>query len=160
MEKGGNVKRVFARAVKGLNLIEDSLEDSGGLSFQYSDRLGYLTVSPSRVGTALQVAVTLSLPTLGRNELMLRSVCTSLNFAVKRLSKAPTTTALKSDKTTPRKEYYWEISNMITLGLSEIEILQTVIEGVVQLIGMDKSLTAGGNIGNIINESKKRTLSF
>jgi len=66
MEKGGNMKTVFNRICKYLELFEAALK-SMGQSFMWNKHLGYLVTSPKDVGTCLRASVQIRLPLLSKH---------------------------------------------------------------------------------------------
>jgi len=56
MEKGGNMRRVFARFCEGLKKVEDAIR-SKGHSFMWNEHLGFILTCPSNLGTGLRAGV-------------------------------------------------------------------------------------------------------
>lgn len=76
MQKGSNVKQVYARLVKGVEMLERQL------AFTEHKKFGYLTFCPSNIGTGLRASVHVRLPRLaaaGR----LQKVAGELNLQVR-----------------------------------------------------------------------------
>ena len=96
--------------------IDDAL--SGGLSFAFSPRFGYLTACPTNVGTGIRVSVMLHLPALSISrhlEKVFNSVA-KMGLVVR---------GLYGEGTQAYGDLY-QISNQVTLGKSEEEIMGSV----------------------------------
>lgn len=76
IQKGSNVKQVYARLVQGVEMLERQL------TFTEHKKFGYLTFCPSNIGTGLRASVHVKLPRLaaaGR----LQKLCNELNLQVR-----------------------------------------------------------------------------
>jgi protein arginine kinase len=98
------------------NDLDDRLESR--LSFAFSSRLGYLTACPTNVGTGLRTSVMLHLPALviTRQIEKVFQAITRMRLAVR---------GLYGEGTQAMGDFY-QISNQVTLGRSEAEILETL----------------------------------
>ena len=56
MEKGGNMRKVFARFCEGLKLVEDAIAKNGH-EYMWNEHLGYVLTCPSNLGTGLRGGV-------------------------------------------------------------------------------------------------------
>ena len=114
-EKGFNVEKAYEVA----DGIESALEDK--LKFVFSDKLGYLTSSPSTVGTGLKVAVKMFLPALHITHALpeVASALSRINISLKATADNETSNG-----------YVYEISSLHTLGVSEQEIIDKVKKAV------------------------------
>ncbi|MCA9155661.1 MAG: protein arginine kinase [Planctomycetales bacterium] len=95
-------------------------------SFAFDEKLGYLTACPTNVGTGLRVSVMLHLPALkmtGEIEKVLRAA-KDLRLAVR---------GLYGEGTDAIGDFY-QISNQITLGHSEEEIIEKFSENIIPRI--------------------------
>jgi len=94
--------------------IDDCLDRS--LGFAFSDRYGYLTKCPTNVGTGMRVSVMMNLTAL--------FLSGKMSSTVQSLSKLGLTVrGMYGEGSLPYGNTY-QISNQITLGLSEHEILE------------------------------------
>lgn len=103
----------LSEAFEQINRIDDTLEEH--LSFAFSKRFGYLTACPTNVGTGIRVSVMLHLPALkltGEIEKVKRAA-KELHLAVR---------GLFGEGSEALGDLY-QISNQVTLGKSEMEIL-------------------------------------
>ncbi len=108
-------------AFEQINAIDDRLEKD--LDFAYSNRYGYLTACPTNLGTGLRVSVMLHLPALrltGELEKALHAG-RDLRLAVR---------GLYGEGTDASGDFF-QISNQITLGQSEDDIVETFLTHVV-----------------------------
>lgn len=114
-EQGLNLEKAYKVAEQ----IETDLESK--FKYAYSDKLGYLTSSPSLVGTALKVSVKMFLPALN-----LTSSVSEVSSALSRINISLKATA--NDETS--NGYIYEISSLHTLGVSEKDIIDKVTNAV------------------------------
>jgi protein arginine kinase len=96
-----------------INKIDDMIERK--VSYAFSPRYGYLTACPTNLGTAIRVSVMLHLPALkitGQIEKFFNAA-RDMNLAVR---------GLFGEGTEAAGDFY-QISNQITLGISESEVI-------------------------------------
>ncbi len=99
-----------------INRIDDLIEER--VAYAYHDRLGYLTACPTNVGTGLRVSVMLHLPALvitRQIDKVFRSL-QKINLAVR---------GLYGEGSQAMGDFY-QISNQITLGRTEAELIRQV----------------------------------
>jgi protein arginine kinase len=104
-----------------VNRIDDML--GGHLEYAFHPRFGYLTACPTNTGTGIRVSVMLHLPALklvGEIEKVFRAA-RDMHLAIR---------GLYGEGTEATGDFY-QISNQITLGKSEEEIIQDFMNGVV-----------------------------
>ncbi|MEG2813879.1 MAG: protein arginine kinase [Oscillospiraceae bacterium] len=111
------------------NKIDDLLDSE--LEYAFNDRLGYLTVCPTNLGTGLRASVMLHLPALETSKIIpqLISTVSKLGLTI-RGTYGEGTRAIGST---------YQLSNQVTLGLSEetaIDNLQNIIN---QIIDSEKA---------------------
>ena len=63
MQKGGNMKEVFERWVRGLNVFEQGIKEQK-YSYMHSKDLGYVLTCPSNLGTGVRCGVHIKIPHL------------------------------------------------------------------------------------------------
>ena len=109
-----------------INHIDDMIEQN--VDYAFSPKYGYLTACPTNLGTAIRVSVMLHLPALkitGHTEKFLNAT-RDMGLAVR---------GLFGEGTEAAGDFY-QISNQITLGVSELDIIsqfeKTVIPEVVE----------------------------
>ena len=124
IESGLNLNRAWEQ----INELDDLIEDR--VTYAYSDRLGYLTACPTNVGTGVRVSVMLHLPALvitRQIEKVFRSL-QKINLAVR---------GLYGEGSQAMGDFY-QISNQITLGLTEEELIKKVGDVVPMLIDYER----------------------
>ncbi|MDF1665503.1 MAG: protein arginine kinase [Planctomycetota bacterium] len=107
-----------------LRNVDDRLESS--IDYAFSTRFGYLTACPTNVGTGLRVSVMLHLPALVLSKTIKRVFrhITDINLAVR---------GFYGEGTQPSGDFF-QISNQVTLGKSEEEIIRHIASHVPQII--------------------------
>lgn len=104
------------------------------VDFAFSDRYGYLTCCPTNVGTGIRASVMLHLPALVMTG-FIKSVleaCSKLGVAVRGLY----------GENSEASGNMFQISNQVTLGQSEEEIIASVTSLVQQIIDRERNLRA------------------
>jgi protein arginine kinase len=117
--KGLNLKEAWNIADK----IDDLLEEN--INYAYNEKIGYLTSCPTNVGTGIRASVMVHLPALsitGQIGNILNSVV-KIGIAVR---------GMYGEGTQSLGDIY-QLSNQVTLGQREIEIIEN-LEGVVKQI--------------------------
>jgi len=118
----------LAGAWEQINRIDDEVEQH--VTYAYSRQLGYLTACPTNVGTGMRVSVMLHLPALvlaRQIDKMFRSL-QKINLAVR---------GLYGEGSQPAGDFY-QISNQVTLGRSEEDLLKQVGDVVPTIIDYER----------------------
>jgi len=131
MQKGGNVKGVFERLAKGIQAVGDSVKAESGKEFLLDARLGYLHSCPTNLGTGMRASVHIDLPGWTKEGL------SSLKARCEELALQPRGTRGESGGQTG---VTYDISNKHRLGYSEVQLVQTMIDGVNTLYEEDLAL--------------------
>ena len=79
MEQGGDIVKVFARWVKGVKAVEDSIKNNG-CEFMHNDHLGFIGTCPSNLGTGLRASMFVKLEKLGQDVHKLEEICKTLGL--------------------------------------------------------------------------------
>lgn len=111
-----------------INRIDDLIEQR--LTYAFHDRLGYLTACPTNVGTGMRVSVMLHLPALvitQQIEKVFRSL-QKISLAVR---------GLYGEGSQAMGDFY-QISNQITLGRGEEELIEQVSDVVPAMIDYER----------------------
>lgn len=116
---GMNLKEVYEIA----NKIDDLIEEE--ISYSFHEEFGYLTATPSNVGTGMKATVMLHLPALSMSEEI-----TNISKGLTQLGMTINPVYIDGNK--PYGNIY-EVSNRISLGITEEEIINN-LEGVVSNI--------------------------
>lgn len=118
----------FQQGYEKLNELDNNLESV--LNFCYSPRYGYLTACPSNVGTGLRASILIHLPGLiltKEIDKVIRAIW-QIGYAVRGLFGEGTET----------KGYFFQVSNTVTLGQSESEIIVGIEKVAQQLINYEE----------------------
>jgi protein arginine kinase len=111
-----------------INTIDDLVESQ--VTYAFNDRLGYLTACPTNVGTGMRVSVMLHLPALvitRQIEKLFRSL-QKISLAVR---------GLYGEGSQAMGDFY-QISNQITLGRSETDLVKQVGDVVPTIIDYER----------------------
>jgi len=103
----------LSQCAEQINRIDDTIEEK--IEYAFSPRHGYLTACPTNLGTGIRVSVMLHLPALkmtGQIEKFFNAA-RDMNLAVR---------GLFGEGTEAAGDFY-QISNQVTLGISEAEII-------------------------------------
>jgi len=121
IEMGSDIKAVFERFVLGVGTVEELLKKEG-YEFMHNGHLGYIAVDPANLGTGLRASVMLKIPLVsGRGDF--QSICAALKLQARGGSSG-----------------VWDISNLNFLGMSEVELVNVMIEGCAKLVKMEQAL--------------------
>jgi len=131
MEKGGDVKGVFARLARGIKTVQDSVKAESGKDFQISPKFGYIHSCPTNLGTGMRASVHVDLPGWTKEGLK------ALQARCEELAVQPRGTRGESGGQTG---HTYDISNKHRLGHSEVSLVQTMIDGVNTLYKEDLEL--------------------
>ena len=112
--EGMNLKEVYEVA----NKIDDLIDED--ISYSFHEDFGYLTATPSKVGTGMKASVILHLPALSMSEEI-----TNISKGLSQLGMAINPVYADGN--------IYEVSNRISLGVTEDEIINN-LEGVVENI--------------------------
>lgn len=118
-----------AGALDLANRVDDALAET--LPFAFDPEWGYLTACPTNMGTGLRVSVMVHLPALtrmGQMQQLIRSL-TKIGLTVRGLY----------GEGSEASGAVYQISNQITLGVSESEILEKVTAAMNQVIKLERT---------------------
>jgi creatine kinase len=135
MKKGGNVLEMFTRLSQALTNLESSLEKQGH-KFAQDPNLGFLNCSPKNLGTALRASVFVKLVRLGQEP--------GFEELLERLRLE--SSARFKEQDTGRYTGIFDIANSERLGQSEVQVINTMINGVGRLIALEKKLEKGEKV--------------
>ncbi|MEZ6130112.1 MAG: protein arginine kinase [Planctomycetaceae bacterium] len=111
-----------------ISALDDALE--ARISFAFDEALGYLTACPTNVGTGIRVSVMLHLPALRitREIQKVHQAAQKINLAVR---------GLYGEGSQAMGDFY-QISNQVTLGCSEQQLLANLSEVVPNILGYER----------------------
>merc|ERR1712240_228809 len=131
MQSGGDVRGVFDRLARGIKAVGDSVKAESGKEFLLDPRLGYLHSCPTNLGTGMRASVHIDLPGYTKEGLP------ALKARCEELALQPRGTRGESGGQTG---ITYDISNKHRLGYSEVQLVQTMIDGVNKLYDEDLEL--------------------
>ena len=124
MQMGGDIKAVFSRLSTAIKAIEEKV------GFLYTDHLGYLTSCPTNLGTAMRASVHIRLPKLATDMPAFEAIAERHHLQIR---------GIHGEHSESEGGVY-DISNLRRLGVTEVECVQDMVDGVVELISTEKSL--------------------
>ena len=123
MQQGGDVLAVFRRLVKALEALEKHL------AFSYSKRLGYIASCPTNLGTSMRASVHIKLPKLAKDSVKLHAIAEKYQLQIRGVN----------GEHSESKEGIFDISNRRRLGVTEVEAIEALVEGISALIRVEQS---------------------
>ena len=111
------------KAYNTLNKIDDLL--SKKMSFAFDDKLGYLTSCPTNLGTGMRASVMLFLPAVTLNK--------SINAIINAVNKIGIAVRGVYGEGSNAEGYMYQVSNQVSLGLTEYDIIKNVEATVLQI---------------------------
>jgi protein-arginine kinase len=121
MQNGGNVGQVLERLIKGVKIIQSQAP------FSRDDRLGWLTFCPSNLGTTVRASVHIKLPKISAKP-EFKKICDDLKLQIRGIHGEHSESA----------GGVYDISNKARLGLTEVEAVKQMYDGVKHLIELEK----------------------
>jgi len=124
MQTGGDIKEVFKRLATAIKEIERSIK------FAYSPHIGYITSCPTNLGTAMRASVHIKLPKLAADMKIFKEITDKHHLQIR---------GIHGEHSESEGGVY-DISNKRRLGVTEVECVEDLYQGVVALIAEEKSL--------------------
>ncbi len=124
MQRGGNIKEVFERLVRAVKELEKRLV------FAFDKHLGYITSCPTNLGTAMRASVHIRLPKLSKNMELLKDITEKHHLQIRGIH----------GEHSESEGGVFDISNRRRLGITEVEAVKDMYEGVRELIEKEKNL--------------------
>lgn len=121
--RGGDLRSAYER------MAEKDAAIARSIKFAYDEQLGYLTACPTNLGTGLRASVMLFLPALTINGVMKRVINTANRLGL--------TVRGAYGEGTSADGYMYQVSNEVTLGVTEEQILTQVEEVVSRISEME-----------------------
>lgn len=112
-----------------LNTLDTELEDK--LNFSYSEKWGYLTACPTNIGTGTRASVMLHLPAL--------VIANQIGKVLQTISKLGIVARGLYGEGTEASGNFFQISNQVTLGHSEEDILDNIEKLIRQVVDREKN---------------------
>ena len=124
MQKGGDIREVFTRLVRAVEGIGRKV------SFAYSEHLGYITSCPTNLGTAMRASVHIALPRLSKDMAHFREITDRHHLQIR---------GIHGEHSESEGGVY-DISNRRRLGITEVQAVQDMHDGVAALIAVEQAL--------------------
>lgn len=124
MQSGGDIKQVFTRLSEAVAQIGRELQ------FARNHHLGYIASCPSNLGTAMRASVHINLPRLADDMARLTDIADKYHLQVRGMH----------GEHTASEGSIFDVSNRRRLGVTEVECVQGLYDGIVALIKTEKAL--------------------
>ena len=124
MQMGGDIKEVFTRLIKAIKSIETKVP------FSYNDHIGYITSCPTNLGTAMRASIHIAVPNLAKNMEAFKAITDKFHLQIR---------GIHGEHSQSEGGIY-DISNRRRLGITEVQAVQDMYDGVVALIEAEKAL--------------------
>ncbi len=124
MQSGGDIKEVFTRLTTAISEIEKSIK------FSYDEHLGYITSCPTNLGTAMRASVHIKLPKLGADMERFKAITNRHHLQIRGID----------GEHSKSKGNIYDISNKRRLGVTEVQCVQDMVDGVRELIEVEKGV--------------------
>ena len=124
MQEGGDINTVFSRLLKAIHLLEEHMQ------FSYNEHLGYITSCPTNLGTAMRASVHIILPKLSMDMKEYKKITDKYFLQIR---------GIHGEHSKSEGGIY-DISNKRRLGVSEVQCVQDMYDGVSALIKKEESL--------------------
>ncbi|RUS83790.1 hypothetical protein EGW08_008448 [Elysia chlorotica] len=135
LQKDGDIGAGYKRLVTAVKALEEKL------TFVRDDRLGYLTVCPSNLGTTMHTSVVIKVPHLAESD-KLKPLFEKLN--------------LNAAVVEGEESGVYQISNRRVVGLTEIQSMNEVYQGLKEIIKQEKELAwRPENVGEMFEHLSK-----
>eukprot|EP01083_Nonionella_stella_P065172 170522_1 len=127
MEQGGDIKSVFARLSNAVAKLEEKLD------FMFTDHLGFASACPTNLGTGMRASVHIKIPNACKLD-NFKELCESYGIQPRGIHGEHSET----------NSGVVDLSNKRRLGLSELDCVQQMYDGVVKIIELEKEHSGGG----------------
>merc|ERR1711881_514797 len=122
---GADIKEVFTRFANAVGEVEEAIKKEG-YEFMHNNHLGYILVCPSNLGTGLRASMMIKLPRLSKRH-DFKDICTGMKLQARGGAGVD---GAGGDT--------WDMSNSDRLGVSEIDLVNIMIEGCAKLVKMEQ----------------------
>lgn len=119
----------LSQALQAANAIDDWIEES--IDFAFDEKRGYLTSCPTNVGTGLRASVMMHLPAL--------ILTNQMNKIIPAINQLGLVVRGIYGEGSQAQGNIFQISNQITLGMSEQDIVKDLASVVAQVIAQERS---------------------
>merc|ERR550537_189413 len=122
MQMGADIKAVFERFVLAVNTCEQVIKKEG-YEFMHNDHLGYILVCPSNLGTGLRASVMVKIPFLSARK-DFKDICSGLRLQPRGGAGVDSVSS----------GGIFDISNSDRLGVSEVDLVNRMIDGCSKMV--------------------------
>ncbi len=122
MQQGGGLKAVYERLRLAVAHIGEQLQ------FARSERLGYFSSCPTNLGTTMRASVHIRLPRLSKREDFF-TLCNEMQLSVRGVH----------GEHSESEDGVYDISNKQRLGITEVECIQILYNGIEKLLRLEDS---------------------
>ena len=122
MQQGGDIKQAFTRLCDALAQIGQKLE------FAFNDHLGFISSCPTNLGTSMRASVHIKLPKLAADMARFKSISDQHYLQIRGIHGEHSESA----------GGVYDVSNRRRLGISEVDAVQGLYDGVMALIAAEK----------------------
>lgn len=125
------------------------------IPFAYDEQLGYLTACPSNLGTGLRASVMMFLPAL--------SLCGMMTDVINSVNRLGLTVRGAYGEGTQAKGYTFQISNEVTLGVTEeyiISQVEKVVSRIVQMEARERENLKTGENASVVKDRCMRSFGI
>merc|ERR1719456_470685 len=127
MQMGADIKEVFSRFVTACNAVQAVVKKEG-YDFMHNEHLGYVLVCPSNLGTGLRASMMIKLPLLSTKH-EFKDICAAMRIQARGGAGVD---SAGGD--------IWDMSNSDRLGVSEVDLVNVMIEGCAKLVKLEQAL--------------------
>ena len=124
MEKGSDIGSVFGRLCRAVNKLDDQL------GFQHSKALGYLSSCPTNLGTGMRASVHVKIPKAYSHP-DFKKICEEFHIQARGIHG-------EHSESSGADAGVYDISNKRRLGVSEVQCVQDMYNGVKKLLEIEK----------------------
>ncbi|EDO49262.1 predicted protein [Nematostella vectensis] len=125
MEKGSDIGSVFSRLCRAVNELDKKL------GFQHTDAHGYLSGCPTNLGTGMRASVHVKIPKASEHP-DFQKICDEFHIQARGIHG-------EHSVSTGEDAGVFDISNKRRLGLSEVQCVQDMYNGVKKLLEIEKA---------------------
>ena len=124
MQMGGDIKAVFTRLSTAVAALGEKID------FAYNEHLGFITSCPTNLGTAMRASVHIKLPKLAQKMETFQKIAEQYHLQIR---------GIHGEHSESEGGVY-DISNKRRLGVTEVQCVQDMYDGVVALIAEEEML--------------------
>jgi len=125
MQKGGDLAEVYKRLQEGIQMLEKAV------GFVYHKDLGWVTSCPTNLGTAMRASVHCKIPKLAERKEELTALCEKYGIQPR---------GIHGEISEENEGGVFDLSNKRRLGITELEAVQIMAEGVQAIIKRESEL--------------------